>query len=125
MPVHRPLLVTGSHRSGTGWVGEMLAATPSPRLAYVWEPFSLRARPGIRDAPFRHWFTYVCAENEREFLAPLADTMRFRYRPLAELRSIRSAKDAGRFARDWFVTERHRRVDAVPLLKDPIAVFSA
>jgi Sulfotransferase family len=125
MRSRRPILITGSHRSGTGWVGEMLAATPDPALAYIWEPFSLRARPGIRDAPFRYWFTYVCAENEAPFKGPLADTLAFRYRPLAELRSLRSPKDAGRFVRDWYVTGRHRRRDAVPVFKDPIAVFSA
>ena len=125
MRSRRPILITGSHRSGTGWVGEMLAATPDPALAYIWEPFSLRARPGIRDAPFRYWFTYVCAENETPFKAPLADTLSFRYRPLAELRSLRSPKDAGRFVRDWYATTQHRRRGAVPLFKDPIAVFSA
>ena len=125
MNVPRPLLVTGSHRSGTGWVGEMLAATPSPRLAYLWEPFSLRVRPGISDAPLRYWFTYVCRENEEAFRGPVADTMAFRYRPGAELRSLRSPKDAGRFARDWWVTAGHRRHHAVPLFKDPIALFSA
>ena len=125
MRTRRPLLVTGSHRSGTGWVGEMLAATPDPSLAYIWEPFSLRARPGIRDAPFRYWFTYVCAENEGPYRAPLADTLAFRYRAGAELKSLRSPKDAGRFVRDWYVTGQHRRRHAVPLFKDPIALFSA
>ena len=120
-----PILVTGSHRSGTGWVGEMLAATPSPGLAYLWEPFSLRARRGICNAPFRYWFTYVCGENEAAFREPVAQTLAFRYHPLVELGSLRSPKDAGRFARDWYVTERHRRRHAVPLFKDPIAVFSA
>jgi hypothetical protein len=121
----RPLLVTGSHRSGTGWVGEMLAATPSPRLAYLWEPFSLRARPGICDAHFRYWFTYVCQENDAEYRRPIADTLAFRYHVGAELRSLRSPKDAGRFLRDWRVTAAHRRHGAVPLFKDPIALFSA
>lgn len=125
MNVHRPLLVTGSHRSGTGWVGEMLAATHSPRLAYLWEPFSLRARPGICDAPFRYWFPYVCQENEAAFRGPVGDTLAFRYHPAAEFRSLRSAKDAGRFARDWWVTAEHRRRHAVPLFKDPIALFSS
>jgi Sulfotransferase family len=120
-----PILITGSHRSGTGWVGQMLAATPSPALAYVWEPFSLLARPGICDAPFRHWFTYVCGENEAAFKAPIARTLAFRYRPGAELRSLRSAKDVGRFVRDWSVTEGRRRRRDVPVFKDPIALFSA
>ena len=120
-----PILVTGSHRSGTGWVGEMLAATPAPALAYVWEPFSLRARRGICDAPFRYWFTYICAENESSYREPIAQTLAFRYHPAVELRSLRSPKDSGRFARDWYTTVRHRRRHHVPLFKDPIALFSA
>jgi hypothetical protein len=103
----------------------MLAATPRPQLAYLWEPFSLRARPGICNAPFRYWFPYVCKENEGAFREPVADTLAFRYRPGAELRSLRSPKDAARFARDWWTTEEHRRRHALPLFKDPIAVFSA
>ena len=125
MDARRPLLVTGSHRSGTGWVGEMLAATPSPELAYIWEPFSLRARPGICDAPFRYWFTYVCPENEDPFRGPIADTLAFRYHARAELRALRSPKDLARFGRDWTRTTAHRRHHAVPLLKDPIALFSS
>jgi hypothetical protein len=125
MPARGPILVTGGHRSGTGWVGEMLAATPWPPVAYVWEPFSLRARPGVRDVALRHWFTYVTSENEAPIRAALSDTLAFRYRPLAELRAIRSPKDVARMARDWGRTVRWRRLDAVPLIKDPIALFSA
>jgi hypothetical protein len=120
-----PILVTGGHRSGTGWVGEMLAASPSPPVAYIWEPFNLRSRPGICSYRFRHWFTYVCKENQEEFLEPLSDTLSFRYRPAEELGSISSPKDALRFPRDWFRTERYRLRRARPLMKDPIAVFSA
>ena len=33
-----PILVTGSHKAGTTWVGEMLAA--SRRVGYISEPFN-------------------------------------------------------------------------------------
>lgn len=125
MSDRRPLLVTGGHRSGTGWVGQMLAATPAPPLAYIWEPFSLVARPGITSPPFRYWFTYVCPENEGEYVGRVRDVLRYRYHTGAELRSIRSPKDAGRFVRDRYATARNRRRGAVPLFKDPIALFSA
>lgn len=125
MPARAPILVTGGHRSGTGWVGEMLAATPAPPLAYIWEPFSLRARPGIRDVQIENWFTLVTPEREEAFRAALSDTLRFRYHLTAELRSIRSPKDAARLVRDAARFARWRRRDAVPLVKDPIAVFSA
>lgn len=124
-PAHPPILVTGCHRSGTGWVGDMLGATRSPQLGLIWEPFNPRCRPGISSAPFRHWFTYVCRENARDYAVPLADTLGFHYRPGAELASIGSLKDTGRFLRDWYVTDRRRRRRMLPLMKDPIAVFSA
>jgi hypothetical protein len=125
MPARGPILITGGHRSGTGWVGEMLAATPSPSLAYIWEPFSLRARRGIRDVDLRHWFTLVTEANEAGIRAAIEDVLAFRYHPASELLRIGSPKDAGRMLRDWTRTARWRRRDAVPLLKDPIALFSA
>jgi hypothetical protein len=103
----------------------MLLATPAPRLGLLWEPFNLTARPGIRDAPFRHWFSYVCDENASSYDEAMRDALGFRYRPGAELRSLRSAKDAGRMGRDLLATTRLRRAGAIALCKDPIAVFSA
>jgi hypothetical protein len=121
----RPILVTGAHRSGTGWVGSMIAASPSPAIAYLWEPFSIRHRPGTCDAPFSVWFPYVTSENEGPFVVPIADMLRFRYRTGAELRTVRSPKDGARLIRDRGRFRRYRRIGARPLLKDPIAVFSA
>ena len=40
----RPILVTGAHRSGTTWVGKMLALAPG--VAYVAEPFSPKTPKG-------------------------------------------------------------------------------
>jgi Sulfotransferase family len=120
-----PILVTGSHRSGTGWVSDMLAATPDPVVGTIWEPFNLRARRGVRQAPFRYWFTYVTPENDAAFRAPLARMLDWRYSVAAELPAIRSPKDAGRMLRDRAQMAKHRRRGAVPISKDPIAVFSA
>ena len=103
----------------------MLLATPSPRMGLVWEPFNLRARPGIRDAPLRHWFTYVCEDNAAEYEAAMRDALAFRYRPFAEARALRTAKDGGRMIRDMARSSRLRRAGAIALCKDPIAVFSA
>ncbi|MEP6476622.1 MAG: sulfotransferase [Actinomycetota bacterium] len=121
----RPILVTGAHRSGTGWVGRMIAAAPSPTVAYLWEPFSRFHRPGILAVDFPYWFPYVCKENQGPVAPAVADMLAFRYRPVAELRSIRSSRDVGRFARDWSDFARWRRSGARPLLKDPIALLSA
>ena len=125
MLTRRPILVTGSHRSGTGWVGDMLAATSLPSLGLVWEPFNLTVGRGVCDAPFRHWFTYICEDNADAFEAPLRDTLAFRYHPVAAARSIRSPRKAARAVRDRSRFARMRRARATALMKDPIAVFSA
>lgn len=119
----RPILVTGAHRSGTTWVGKMLAT--SPQVGYISEPLNLWHRPGVMRAPVKYWYTYICADNEDEFLPALRETIDFRYHPWLELTSLRSTKDLLRMARDvaGFVTGRLLRQRA--LLKDPFALFSA
>lgn len=121
--MRKPILVTGAHRSGTTWVGAMLALSKDVELIH--EPFSPRTAPGVSGGPFVRFFQYVCTENETEYVAHLERTLRFSYdlrRQLPELRSpkavARSGRDAAHFARG-----RIRR--ARPLLKDPIAVFSS
>lgn len=118
----RPILVTGAHRSGTTWVGKMLAA--SRQVTYVSEPLNVWHRPGVMSAPVRHWYTYICSENELEYLSAFQDTLRLRYQLWAEIRSLASLRDLARMGRDasafWSGRLLHKRA----LLKDPFAVFS-
>ena len=57
MPDRSPILVTGTHRSGSTWVGNVLGLAPG--TGYVHEPFHCRCQPGICRAHFPHWFQYV------------------------------------------------------------------
>jgi hypothetical protein len=118
----RPVLVTGAHRSGTTWVGKMLAA--GGEAAYISEPLNVLHRPGVMLAPVNHWYSYICKDNEASYLAALNETLRFHYHALAEIKSLRSRKDALRMGRDLgtFLSAKLRRQR--PLLKDPFAVFS-
>ncbi len=123
-PPSRPILVTGAHRSGSTWVGRMIAR--SPDIRYVHEPFNPDAfRPGICAARFEREFTYVCAENAASYQDDLKRCLEFRYRFAEGLRTVRTAADAVRTARDFgrFAFSRWRK--ARPLVKDPHAVFSA
>jgi hypothetical protein len=115
--------VTGAHRTGTTWVGKMLAAAPG--VAYISEPLNVLHRPGVLSARTPYWYTYISAENEAEYLPGLRRTLALRYRLGAELLSLRSVKDAGRMLRDVRVFWGGRLSGALPLLKDPFAVFSA
>jgi len=117
-----PILVTGAHRSGTTWVGKMLAADAD--TAYISEPLNVLHRPGVYHAQVTHWYQYICAENESEYLSAFHSLLDFDYHLMDEIRSIRSRKDFLRMGRDfmifYYALERGQRA----LLKDPFAVFS-
>jgi len=118
----RPILVTGGHRTGTSWVGKMLAA--GGEVAYISEPLNIRHRPGVMSAPTRHWYTYICRENEAQYLPALRQTLAFNYHTFAELLSLRSRKDFLRMGRDSSEFLKGKLFNKRPLLKDPFAIFS-
>lgn len=118
-----PILVTGSHRSGSTWIGNVLALAPG--TGYIHEPFNRRHRKGICRVHFRHTYTRITAANEAEYLGALRDTLAWRFSPGAQLGQIKRGRDLLRMARDmgYFGAMRVRR--ARPVMKDPIALFAA
>ena len=118
-----PILVTGAHRSGTTWVGKMLAADAN--TAYISEPLNMLHRPGVFKAKVKHWYQYISDENESEYLPAFNHLLEYDYFLWDEIRAIRSQKDFLRMGRDFLTfynaLERGQRA----LLKDPFAVFSA
>jgi hypothetical protein len=117
-----PVLVTGMHRSGTTWVGKMLAADAC--TAYISEPLNVLHRPGVFRPRVQNWYQYICQDNESEYLQGFQDLLELDYHLMAEIRSLRSRRDILRMGRDFLVfyygLMRGHRV----LLKDPFAVFS-
>jgi Sulfotransferase family len=119
----RPILITGAHRSGTTWVGKMLALAPG--VGYVHEPFSPKTPNGLSPAGFRRYYTVVTTENEDRFRPGLEESLALRYDLGAQLRSVRSWRDVARIPRDYRRLRRWRRNGRRPLMKDPIALLSA
>lgn len=117
-----PILVTGAHRSGTTWVGRLLAS--APQISYLSEPLNVLHRPGVFSARVPFWYTYICEENGDEYLPSYQDLLSYRYHLGAELASLRSFRDLVRMGRDALTFARGRLGGHTPLLKDPFAVFS-
>lgn len=122
-PRSNPILVTGSHRSGSTWVGLMLACAHG--VTYLHEPFNPQRRRGIRRGRFDNWYTCVCDENEADYAGHLVRCLQFKYNLGAELADIRCARDVARLVRDVMRFEHARLLRHRPLWKDPIALFSA
>jgi len=118
-----PILVTGAHRSGTTWVGKMIAS--GGQVAYISEPLNVWHRPGVLRVPVKFWYTYICEHNESAYLNSLNETILFNYHLLEEIKSLRSVKDTLRMGRDASIFMRGKVLNQRPLLKDPFAVFSA
>src|SRR5262245_35753658 len=108
---NRPILVTGSHRSGTTWVGRMIAC--HPRILYCSEPFN----PERRDLPVRQWFHRVTATDEAAFDRYLRPYCELRF-PWRERRADHPAGTLARVRRAVSYARR-RRHGAWPLVKDP------
>lgn len=117
-----PILVTGTHRSGTTWVGKMLAA--DPMTAYISEPLNVLHRPGVFHAKVKHWYQYVCEDNESEYLTAFQELLEFDYHLWDEIRSLRSRRDFLRMGRDFLIFYNGLMRGQRALLKDPFAVFS-
>ncbi|MCP3919069.1 MAG: sulfotransferase [bacterium] len=122
-PERRPILITGSHRSGSTWVGRTLAQVPE--VAFINEPFHPCHRPGVCSARFVRWYQYITEENEAQWKRAFERTMVFDYAVAEEVKHLGSLRDAGRLVRDWTRFLGWRARSARPLLKDPIAFFSA
>lgn len=122
-----PLLVTGLPRSGTSWTGKMLQA--SGQVVYINEPLNPRRppgrSPGVLNAQVQHRFQYIAPPEDAVWKRAYQDTLRLRYRLLAEVPALRKPYDVGRmikYASEFTLGAlRHRHA----LLDDPYATFSA
>ena len=118
---NRPILLTGMPRSGTTWVGRMLAI--SGEVGYIEEPFNLSPSPGSVRVPTTHWFEYLTVETEAQLQPALARVLRLDYPLARELRRCRTRDDFYNTFNTWrrFTRSRGKRA----LVKEPHAVFSA
>ena len=121
------ILVTGLPRSGTSWIGKMLAAGGG--VIYVNEPLNPRhppgRSPGVLNADISHRYQYICADNDDRWTVAFNDMLRLRYHLAAELRRNHAPYDlavAMKYAKEFAVgkVRRHR-----VLIDDPFGVMSA
>ncbi len=119
----KPILVTGSHRSGTTWVGRMLSL--SPGVAYIQEPMNPEYRRGECRADFGAWFPMLDEKSGAEFVRDLQDCLSFRYDLRAACTGAQGIKSRLRIPMDQCRCWWNRGMGKRPLMKDPIALLSA
>jgi len=125
MQKRKPILITGSHRSGSTWVSKIISESSS--VAYIHEPFNLgnSLSIGISKAKFDYWFTYICSKNELDFYHEIKNIIKINYILLAELKRVRQLKQFKRIVKEYFKNLQYKYYKMRPLIKDPIALLSA
>jgi len=118
----KPILVTGSHRSGSTWAGNMLSIPPA--LAYVNEPFNIKYHPGTPRPHFKHWYTYVCEENEAAHYEYIQNCLTYRPHILQNTLKYGSLNDVKKQIRYQGQMLNARRTGKRPLMKDPLAILA-
>lgn len=118
-----PILVTGSHRSGSTWTGRIIAT--APHVGYIHEPFNAGTSFSANPTPPDCWFKYICTENQQDYYAALNRILHYDYPFGRNMRRAGTLKNAARIARTQGLSLLHKINNDRPLVKDPIAVFSA
>jgi hypothetical protein len=119
----RPILVTGVHRSGTTWVGDVLGL--SSEVHYVHEPFApMYERSWLREPP-RERYYHEAPDAVGRYEADLARIAALQPPWLAIARRAGGPRNALRLAQEYVAASAARRRGARALVKDPFALLSA
>jgi hypothetical protein len=112
------------HRSGTSWLGAMLAAGDD--FVNIGEPLNASNRQTILPRRVSSWYLHITAGNEADFLPYYEDAVVFRAHPIHDVKRMRlgSPRDPIRMARRWGSFALGRLQRRRLLIKDPFAVFS-
>ena len=113
------ILVTGAHRSGTTWTGQIIASAKN--VWYIYEPFNVGIKH--RNSPFEYWFECLnnCSKSKENIVKKYLKSFysKFHIDIIKRALKIRSLIDAKDFLKD--IKKDTNRV----LIKDPIAIMSS
>lgn len=117
--------MTGSHRSGTTWIGRIIATAPG--LFYIHEPFNVTdpPGPGICSAKFDYWFTYINQDNENKYYPSFKRLVSVDYNLALAIFSVRSIKEISKIIQERREFRFYKQNKFQPVIKDPLAFFSA
>jgi len=114
------ILVTGSHRSGTTWVGKML--TINNKNIYIHEPNNLDDRIKFNKYKTTYWFEYLT----RDIISGLDEDFRkLNYPLIVNLKRSKSFKDLLKSTYYYFLyTFSKIKGGYNVVVKDPISIFN-
>jgi len=117
------ILITGTHRSGTTWVGRTISQADNIELVY--EPFNLETNRYNFEYTFDHWFEHVPTSRKYQEIQKVFD----QYIPNSVFQyPAKICRETGYSLKTPFIYLKYLILSAKRpryLLKDPIALLSA
>lgn len=116
------ILVTGAHRSGSTWVGDIL--TSREEITYIHEPFNVGIK--IYNSPLKYWYEYISNESEESYRKKCEKYVSsffsvIRFRGLLSAMRVGAPKYNQHIGLDLLSSLKSDYC----LIKDPIALMSA
>ncbi len=116
----KKILVTGSHRSGSTWVGNML--TIPDNNVYIHEPLNYSTKVRFSKFNPRYWFEMISTERMTEMDERFT---KLRYPLWANLKRSGNARDLAKSVYYFWRYWRLRNSDDLNIIvKDPISIMS-
>lgn len=120
MDKKRNILVTGAHRSGSTWVGEVIATARG--VNYIHEPFNIFLH---EDTIFDKWFEYIPGHSDNSQLKVVSYINRFVNLSFKD--AVKNIMEVKSYQKRYSILKNYvkLRLSNRQLIKDPIAVMSA
>lgn len=120
MPEQRHILITGSHRSGTTWVGRTISQHQS--VKYVHEPFNIDRPLPHYGLTLDHWFEHFDSSSHQEQISLVFEIL---FGRLGGRVAFRTWKQNHKLLIPLLAGVIRKALAQRILVKDPIALLSA
>lgn len=118
------VLVTGSPRSGTTWVGQMIKL--SGKFGYIKEPMIPGpAKRGILKQDPQYWFKKISTGESSLYKESFNNLLQFNYNCRLAIKGLDHWKGLKTLTKDYIHYKKCKIFKLIPLIKDPIALFAA
>ena len=97
----------------------------APHTAYIHEPFNIGIKIGVTHNLFKNTFQYVCEENSDPYKLRFDRVINYKYPLASNLSKLKTVRDAAKIVGDQALFLLHKINNNIPIVKDPIALFSA
>lgn len=116
----KPILVTGAHRSGSTWIGNIISSAKN--VYYIQEPFNISIKR--TNSPCKHWFEHVDGKDKDDQVK-FEKYLKSFYSNLSQdyFQKTLKTKSLGEIV--TILKDIRQKSFQRPLIKDPIAVMSA